>query len=365
MSGGGGASVDEAILSAGQMKSDLAAGLDVVDLNQTILFTLYRRVVLPLDGFVFWVRDDQLSASALPNRMLVNSSPLNQPPLVTTPAATFEAQGSLHLSTSTKQEEDEVFGLSRIVFTSKNQINDLQQIAPETMYLATYNGTRFAFSARSSYYRQAGLHHYTGDAVYPALSTQIIDSFVDLRQGDVIVSNSLPIWLKLGSIFPIYPSFLLPDNFTPPYAVVHIGDDSPTPLQSGPFYDSKLTRLQLVKDVVRITTYGVRNDQILEFIDLVTAYTLANPTVMGVMNSPVPRDVKRMQAETLTIAQKKTITFEVDYYQTRVRDEARQLIKTVFINEFFATVVEVKDPVVVSNSGEIDADCSNTDGGII
>ena len=179
-----------------------------------------------------------------------------------------------------------------MIFTSKTPVNDLNEVAPNQMYLATTNGQRYAFSTRSMWYRQAGLYHYSGDAVYPALETQIIDFPAQLNEREVVVSNSLPIWLGLNQFFPVYPSFLVPDNLPPPYASVHIGDNDTYPMQSGATHDATGTRWQLARDTVRVTTYGVRNDTIMDWMDLVNQYTLDNPGVLGVMNSPLPRDAK-------------------------------------------------------------------------
>ena len=67
----------------------------------------------------------------------------------------------------------------------------------------------FSFSARRSYYQQADLHHYVGDAIYPAFETQVIDTseeLTELLEDRLIVSNSLPIWLSLPPPgVPIYP----------------------------------------------------------------------------------------------------------------------------------------------------------------
>ena len=54
----------------GQMAAGLALGLETLSQNQTITFTRYHRLVLPMDGFVFWVKADLLTPSAL-----LNSSP--------------------------------------------------------------------------------------------------------------------------------------------------------------------------------------------------------------------------------------------------------------------------------------------------
>lgn len=317
-----------------QMQAVLDAGLDVLDQNQTITFVLYQRLVLPADGFVFWAPAAALRPGALPGLSQVNSATPNATGAVTGPASVLVAQGSLHHATSLSVEEDETRATMRMVFTSKGPVNDLAAVGPDQMYLATVAGNRYAFSSRGMYYRQADLYHYSGDVVYPALATQIIDSPAQLRQLDVVASNSIPIWLQLASAFPLFPSYLVPQNQAPPYGAVHIGEDDTTPLQADAAYDQAGSRWQLVRDVVTVTTYGVRNDGIMDWLDEVRQYSLDNPSVMGVMNSPVPRDAKRAQPELGITAQKKVITFYLSYYQARMRTLAQQYITQAFIEDF-------------------------------
>ena len=73
----------------------------------------------------------------------------------------------------------------------------------------------------------------------------------------------------------------------------------------------------------------------LDLVDFVGQYTLDNPTIMGLSNVPVPRDEKRTQVELGTIAMKKVIDFDVNYYQIRVADVARQLILSAVPNVVF------------------------------
>ena len=46
---------------------------------------------------------------------------------------------------------------------------------------------------------------------------------------------------------------------------------------------------------------------------------------------PTVRDEKRAQSELLILAQKKTIEFEIDYYQCAARNIARQLIENATV----------------------------------
>lgn len=331
---GGGASVSESVGNQGQMAQALKIGLETLDLNQTVLFTLYRRVVLPIDGFVFWVRAELLRPGSLINTFVPNSVTPNQISVVDKGPLQFEAKGSLHQTTVNKQDPAESFSVNRMIFTSEQRVNDLTEVAPNSMYLAKTDNQRYAFSSRSMWYKQADLYHYSGDAVYPTMASQIIDNIADLDLQSVVVSNSLPIWLGLNQFFPVYPSYLVPDNVKPPYASVHIGDDDTYPMQSGATHDSTGSRWQLARDTVRVVTYGVRNDTIMDWLDYVNDFTLANPDVLGVMNSPIPRDAKRWQTEISALAQRKVVTFDASYYQSRIKDVSLQLIREAFIDEF-------------------------------
>jgi hypothetical protein len=310
----------------------LAAGVETLGLQMTITFKLYKRIVLPADGFVFWCLASNLSPGALSNSSQYNELEFNAPVTVVSIAPSFEAPGYLHHTTTNQQAEDESFSLQRFIFTSLVPVDQLSAVAPDEIWIAHHAGYKFAFSQRSMFSRQANLYHYAGDSLYPSLATQVVDDPSTLLLNDSVVSNSLPVWLTLNSLFPLYPSFLVPDNITPPYASVHIGDADTTPIQAWAQTGSDGSRYQLVKDIVRITTYGVRKDAMLDFLELVGQFTLDNPSVMGLMNSPVPRDAKRGQTEFSIIAQKKIITFDVNYYQSVVHNFARQLILKAFVN---------------------------------
>ncbi len=242
-------------------------------------------------------------------------------------------QGSLHYATDSRQEEAESYGANRVVFTALSPVNDLNELGPDEMYIGTFQGLRFAFSSRGMFYRQADLQHYVGYAVYADMETQVIDNVAQLDTRSVIVSNSLPIWLSLNGYAPfygignpvtLYPSFLLPNNLRPPFGAVHIGPDTAA-IGGAPRLDRTLSHTQLVTERVRVTLWGMRNFNALDFLDCVCQFSLDHDT-LGIMNQPVPRDEKRTQNELDTIAQKKTIEFQVNYYQSTARNIARQLI---------------------------------------
>lgn len=333
-----GAPVVPAAYARHQMAGVLQAGLRVLDENQRILFVKYLRMVLPVDGTTFWVRADLASSAAIANIARMNSSYQNQPRVNVTPKQ-FYADGSIHYMTSTSQNEDDSSSMNRVIFTAENPVEDLNEVSPLVMYIGTWQGVRFSFSRRENFYQQAGLHHYAGDAVFSVMATQVIDNIGQISNRQ-IVSNSLPIWLSLlnpylpvlglgGLNFPVYPSFLVDQNIRPPYAAVHVYPESTDAIAGAAYFDRVSSQDQLVKERVRVTLYGFNNVAALDFINYVVQYCFYSE-VMGVSNSPVPRDEKRTQVELGVLAQKKTVEFEVNYYQRATRDIARQLILSAF-----------------------------------
>lgn len=319
--------VDEAVTAnQGSLAGALAAGVKTISEDQTVTFVKYIRVILPLDGYAFWVKADLLSDSALANVAAYNAFMFNQPLLIITKAPQFKASGSLHYSSELVQDVDEGYATNRVVFTSLRPINDLDGVSPMVMYIAEINGFFFAFSQRELFYRQSGLYHYVGDTVNAVLENQLIDSVAGFDTTNIIVSNSLPIWLSLNQFFPVFPSDLVPMNFPPPYAAVDITETSA--LQAAPYIDQDSNHWQLVSDKVSVSIFGTRNFNALDWQDYVFEQSL-NTEIFGIMNTPVMMDDKRKQVELNIISQKKSIEFEISYYQVRVREIARQLILSV------------------------------------
>jgi hypothetical protein len=305
--------------------------------SQTILFTQYVKVILPLDGFVFWVKADLLSQSALSGAMACNQAPYNASLKTQKAAKTFLAKGSLHIALSDRQEETETYDIHRIVFTSESPINDdLAHVDPAHIYIGEFRGQRFAFSQRDNFYERAGLWHYSGDAIYPHMETQIIDNpgqLLDTKS--LIASNSLPFWLGLnnnapfygfGNTIPLYPSYLVQPDIEPPFATVHIFPESTQAIASAPLIGFREQHSQLMKERVRVVMYGVANDTAMTFVDAVNQYS-ADYNFFGIMGTPpAMRDEKMQQKELNIIAQKKSIEYDISYYQNSVRDIARQII---------------------------------------
>ncbi|TKI02737.1 hypothetical protein [Martelella alba] len=329
------ANANEAFDSPSPLNSALKAGIQAISRSETVTFTKYVRFVLPLDGFVFWV-----NAGIIPtNTTMYDSSQLiarvkQTPPRYLNGPVTVDVDGSFHYATETMQNEDETYDRNTMIFTAESDIDPFNEIGTRVMYIGVHDGVRFAFSQRAPLFAEAGIYHYRGFAIYPAMESQIIDRPEDLNLTSVVVSNSLPIWLSLDKFMPVFPSFLSDANLDPPYATVEIPVESMEPLQATPYIDHDSSQWQLVSETVRVTIYGLRNDDVLDFLRYVQEYTLSADAAMGIMNIPIPRDEKRTQSELKIIAMKKTIEFRINYYQTRIRDIARRLILNAVANVY-------------------------------
>lgn len=285
----------------------LVAGLRTLSLNQTVVFRQYVRKVLPLDGYVFWLG-----------------------------TKSAEIAGSLHVGADKRQLEDEYASINRVVFTTTEEVDSFNEIDPNTIWVGTWGQIKFAFAQRGPYYKTAKLFHYTGDSINPAMLSQLVDVGQQLSDATLIVSNSLPSWLQLVDYAPIwlappnpgivlYPSFLVPANLAPPYGSVHIEPGETRALQAIPLADQNWNTSQLARDLVRITLYGLTNQQVQNFLNLVYQFS-ADTNAIGIMGDAVVRDAKRTQEELGVIAMKKLIEFEVSYNQGTQNNIARALL---------------------------------------
>lgn len=304
---------------ASQLAGGLHDALAIASQFQEITFTRYERWVLPLDGSIFWL-----------------------------PQLPLRVRGFLHHDETVQQNEDETAAPANITFTCAERIDQFESSPTNIIYVARHGGFRYAFSALHGRDWQAGLWHYTGSSILPAMATQLLDNPAVLDPGQAVVSNSLPAWLALNTYAPpavltdwfqssgitLYPSFLVPTNLPPPYGVVHIDADSRA-VQASPYIDPN-TRSHWLSTVdrVRITLYGLQNDAANDFVDFVGQYATLT-RAFGIM-SPWPAicDGKRAQPELQSIAMQKIVTFTVNYNQTRIQTIAQQLIK-----QALATVV--------------------------
>lgn len=306
--------LSEAAGAPKQLQSVLAAGVKQISSDQFVNFTQYTKYVAPTDGYVFWV---------------ANGIPLT-------------VKGSLHRITERHQDEDQTLAANNFIFTAEAEVTELNSVDPQYLWVGYWDvdGTQLqiVFNGHHAFYEQAGLWHYYGYAVYPALSSQLVNSAADLPAGQ-IVSNSLPIWLTQTSISPVYPSYLVPDNIAPPYISVHIEPDETEALGGFPimtvpgtalnpgnpatFYEFAVS--QLASDDVYLTFYGYNNQQVIQWYETLIDYSI-NTDNFGFRNSPVPRDAKRHQSEITALAMKKTMHIKASYYQGAADAIMRRLI---------------------------------------
>ena len=283
-----------------QLEGTLRAGLQAISHNQLITFILYKRVVLPFDGYVFWVRD-----------------------LLTDPLEVF---GSFHYQTDQKQEMDYNKAYQNVVFTTPTQINNFNEVSPDSLWIGQHTNFEYAFSSHGNYYEQANLWHYRGQAVYPEMRTQILNDYQDLPQA-AIVSNSLPIWISLNNYAPVYPSFLVPENLTPPYIVCHVDSGSTSQLQPIPLVQDGET-WQLMKDKVKLVIYGFDNRTVQNYLQYIARASMEG--AFGIMKVGFTvRDGKHIQSEVNVLAQQKFVELEISYNQSAVYDTIQQYILKV------------------------------------
>lgn len=311
--------------SSTPLNDALVAGLDNIRYGQTLTFSPYVRVTLPLDGFVFWVSYGLVSADILASLGLPAEAPSD-----------LQVNCSVHMSTETEQNEDESLDLSRIIITSESEVRPFHDTDVNLLWLSSFSGVRFSIGSRTGYYEQANLHHYKGSTIYPVMMSQIIDSADQLQLDNVILSNSTPLWLSIvndlakypwapGFDFKLYPRYLLPDNQVPPYGVVMPVEGSQKALSAGPIFSDTMSRDAYVRESVDIILYGCNNKAAADFLDTMLLIALNKP-YFGINNSPVIADESRPQSEINVLAQKKRISFEVNYYQSQARDMAVRLI---------------------------------------
>lgn len=299
----------QAAASAGAGKGAvLQAAVDSISELDQFTFTLYKRLILPADGYVFWCLASAIS-----------------PPIVDK-VLTFTTGGSLHVTQIIEQQPDATFARQHVVFTAEQSIREFSEVAPDELYMMTLpNGSLAAFSSQSMRYETADIWHYAGVAVLPFEASQVIADPADVLASSTIVSNSLPIWMAMSVTgLPIYPADLSPPNLVPPYITADI--QGTVAMTMAPTYDATLGQSQLCRETVVFTLWGCRNDQALDFQKAILDNSMPDDAAYGTMTPLVPVDQKKIQPELAILGQQKTMTVDVNYLQQRTRAIARQLI---------------------------------------
>ncbi|EAV5958036.1 hypothetical protein GID13_23035, partial [Salmonella enterica] len=83
-----------------ELNASLVQGLDDISRSASVTFTKYVRKVLPLDGFVFWVKASVLA-----------DDPDTEPD-------TKVVKGYLHLTTESIQDEEQLYDKNVVTFTA-------------------------------------------------------------------------------------------------------------------------------------------------------------------------------------------------------------------------------------------------------
>jgi hypothetical protein len=260
-------------------------------------------------------------------------------------------KGSLHYSAQTQQEEDSTITLNEIIFASSSEIQLFNVISPSQLYVATYRDIKFAFSGRGLLFQQADLYHYVGKVLFSTHQQHIIED-PSTWSPDLLISNSLPLWLSMnGYVCPyqgfncpirLYPSYLVDDNLSPPFCSVHIEE---TESLSLPEFGLHYEQNQLCRDKVRITSYGATNNLMQTLLAFILQYSV-DYNIIGMANIPVIHDEKAPQPEFQILVSKKTIYLEVNYYQTQIRNIARKMI-TNAVCYFYVSDISVSPPVPI------------------
>jgi hypothetical protein len=297
------------------MQAVLAAGIKVLSKSQKVLFQEYFKYTLPLDGTVYWLRS-------------------TNPPL--------EIEGSLHFISDKKQEVDQTVDVNRVIFSSLQEIANLNQQNSQNIFISQIiddsgDLIQAAFSTRGSFYEQSKIWHYRGDAVYPALMTQLINDLNELPL-QPMVSNSLPLFMALNQYGTTFPSFLVSDNLIPTYIVANI--TATEALQSSPIPFSKKSTdnpntynfgtAQLMQDTVEIIMYGMNNQKAIKYLNYLLD-TSVNKGEFGFCSIPSITDEKYTQTELGIIALKKKMQFKVSYNQITLDSIENNLIKSAKI----------------------------------
>ena len=284
-------------------------GLKLLSENQQVTFARYVRHVLPLDGFVFWVKASEIDLEVAP--------------------FTLSLTGSFHHSTNVDMLEDETAAQNQCVFTTQYEIAELNAVENNTLWIGNYDGVQFSFNSCGKFFQNGGVGtwHYRGLAVLPAFKEQFIDDITTFDDRQAADTSSLSFWLTTPTSVSLYPAFLVPQNLTPAYAAIAI--DNPRTVSGGDYEDPlNGSFYRHVRDTVRITMYGLRHA---EAQQLIRDFRLHSEStgIAGIANAPLIKDERRTQTEINALALKKTMLIECDYWQSDIKDLATRLLLSV------------------------------------
>ncbi|MXV44326.1 hypothetical protein GS501_04605 [Saccharibacter sp. 17.LH.SD] len=297
------------------LSAALKAGLSDISYNQRVSFKQFRRVILPSDGFVFWV--------------------------ACSPA--IDVYGSLHIRHQATQEEWQSFDKGTVTLTTRDDVRPFYNKEHEVdhLWIGSYDTIKFSLSTQETHYAQAELQHYDGTILPPVLVHQLIETEAELDGRSPIVSNSLPFflamkhdtnpalaWCAWPQNIPVFPSFSVPNNQPPPYVSVHNDEDSLQATHMGAVDITGTSTDTLVQERVRLHFVGLNHQDASTILTFIPRWALLNWGKMGVLNTPVLRDDKQPLADLNTLASLKRADIDVMYSQHAARSVAFQTIQS-------------------------------------
>lgn len=324
--------------ASGNMKGLLTDALNMVSGGQQITFRPYLRLVIPTDGTTYWINPRVLTARStgqVYNTTVFNTQTLNEWIVNYEDPGAFPVNGSLHEFVDQRQTEDETISYTSVLFTTNQRVDAFRDMGSRVLFVGEYKGQRFAFNRQGGYYDAAGLYHYYGNVLYPALASQLIENAGQLPSvNSLVVSNSLPIWLSdISPVIgiPLYPSFLVLDNAPSAYGVVHVEPSATESVMAVPMSLEDGSYEQLCRDRVRLTLYGLDNNAAVRAHAAVIEH-MRNNREMGLLSVPAIQDGKRVQTEFGILARQKFINYDVSYFQSSAATSARKLIQSAVID---------------------------------
>lgn len=286
---------------------------------EQITFNRYIRLVLPVDGFIFWVKQSLIN----PLSPSLNGIALNELPDLTTIDDTIVIDGLFHYSTQNQQDNSQIYAKNSVLFTSSKKLDDFNELGESELLIGSIDGIQFAFNNSGNYYQKAGVWCYQGEAINPVMRSQIIDD-VGQFSAQKICNDSLPLFMSRSLYAPIFPAFRGLQNLRPPYLSVDVLETKPYQQLAS---EETSERRQFCLDTVKVTCYGLNNNQVLDYIRYMVNEGVKNID-FGINNAPVAKKIDIPQSELNVTANAKEITFEVNYYQTRATEIAQKLIES-------------------------------------
>jgi len=306
-----------------EIENTLFEGYQQLSGQQKITFTKYVQRVLPVDGWVFWVKASLIDGEAAPFTKVYS--------------------GTLHQSVNQTQEATKTNAVTNIILTANKPIDELKEVSATVMWLGEYDGSKFSFNVQNAFYDNARQYHYAGDAVYVENTPNIIDDIDDLDLENGIVTNCIPVFITLNEQVQIYPAFLAPTNLKPPYATIEVKDTRGIAAGQSynPFEDSGM----LQWDKVELTIYGLRKKQLSDFLKYLENQQLVTEA-FGMYWLPSVQNENVPQSEINVLTNKKVLNFDVNYTFDAVRSQAEAFIRSITVDFFireFEEVVTLQD----------------------